>query len=72
MEKVVKKVNFIFDDVADIINEFSVEEIRNKTGLKKGRIYNLRNGCTFYLDYNLYFAFKKLGYEIKIEKVKKK
>lgn len=62
--------SLIFDDVANIINNFSVEEIRNKTGLKKGRIYNLRNGCTFYLDYNLYFAFKKLGYEIKIEKRK--
>lgn len=62
----------IFDEIAVLLNDFSVKEIERKTGLKRGRIYNLKNGCTFYLDYNLYFALKKLGYEIKIEKVKKK
>lgn len=55
--------------MADILSKLSTQEIKRKTGLKKGRIYNLKNGCTFYLDYNLYFALKKLGYEIKIEKI---
>lgn len=59
----------IFDEMADILSKLSTQEIKRKTGLKKGRIYNLKNGCTFYLDYNLYFALKKLGYEIKIEKI---
>lgn len=58
----------IFEDMAEILNDFSVKEIERKTGLKKSRIYSLKNGCTFYLDYNLYFALKKLGFEIKIEK----
>ena len=61
----------IFDDIAIALNDHSVKEIERKTGLKKSRIYTLKNGCTFYLDYNLYFALKKLGYEIKLEKNKK-
>lgn len=58
----------IFDEMADVLSKFSVGEIKRKTGLKKSRIYTLKNGCTFYLDYNLYFALKKLGYEIKLIK----
>lgn len=54
--------------MADALNNYSAKEIQYKTGLKRNRIYNLKNGCTFYLDYNLYFALKKLGYEIKLEK----
>lgn len=61
----------IFDEMADVLSKFSVGEIKRKTGLKKSRIYTLKSGCTFYLDYNLYFALKKLGYEIKLEKNKK-
>ena len=34
----------IFEEIAVVLNKFSVEEIKNKTGLKKGRIYSLRNG----------------------------
>lgn len=58
----------IFDEMAIALNEYSVREIQRKTGLKKSRIYTLKSGCTFYLDYNLYFALKKLGYEIKLMK----
>lgn len=54
--------------MAIALNEYSVREIQRKTGLKKSRIYTLKSGCTFYLDYNLYFALKKLGYEIKLMK----
>ncbi|MCI8629221.1 MAG: hypothetical protein HFE57_06920 [Firmicutes bacterium] len=61
----------IFDEMVEALNNYSAKEIQYKTGLKRNRIYNLKNGCTFYLDYNLYFALKKLGYEIKLEKDKK-
>lgn len=58
----------IFEDIAVALSDHSVKEIQCKTGLKRNRIYNLKDGCTFYLDYNLYFALLKLGYEIKLEK----
>lgn len=63
--------DFIFDDVASVLSKHSVKEIQRKTGLKRNRIYNLKNGCTFFLDYNLYFALEKMGYKIKLEKIKK-
>ena len=59
----------IFEEIAVVLNKFSVEEIRNKTGLKKGRIYSLRNGCTFYLDYNLLYGLQKLGYNLILVKL---
>ncbi len=64
-------MNFIFDDMAVAFSKQSVKEIQRKTGLKRNRIYNLKNGCTFFLDYNLCFALAKMGYRIKLEKIKK-
>ena len=59
----------IFEEIAVVLNKFSVEEIKNKTGLKKGRIYSLRNSCTFYLDYNLLYGLQKLGYNLILVKL---
>lgn len=58
----------IFDDIADVMSHHSIREIKRKTGLRKSRIYSLRCGCTFHLDYDLVVALKRLGYEIKLEK----
>lgn len=56
----------IFDDVAEIMNRKPVLQIRRLTGLRKDRIYSLRCGCTFHLDYDLIVALRKMGYEIKV------
>ena len=58
----------IFDDIADVMSHHSIREIKRKTGLRKSRIYSLRCGCTFHLDYDLVVALKRLEYEIKLEK----
>ena len=58
----------ILDDIADVMSHHSIREIKRKTGLRKSRIYSLRCGCTFHLDYDLVVALKRLGYEIKLEK----
>lgn len=58
----------IFDDVAAIMQTHSMRELRRKTGLRKSRIYSLRCGCTFNMDYDLVRALGRLGYEIKLEK----
>lgn len=58
----------IFDDVAEIMNKRSIREIRRVTGLRRDRIYSLRCGCTFNMDYDMVNALRKMGYEIKVEK----
>lgn len=58
----------IFDDVAEAMVHHPIKEIRRKTGLRRSRIYSLRCGCTFNLDYELVRALELLGYEIKLEK----
>ena len=58
----------IFDDVADVMNELSVRQIRKVTGLNVSRIQSLRCGCTFNLDYSVVAALEKLGYTVKLEK----
>ena len=56
----------IFDDIADVMSHHSIREIKRKTGLRKSRIYSLRCGCTFHLDYDLVVALKRLLYDIKL------
>lgn len=58
----------IFDDVAKIMKKRSIREIQRLTGLRRDRIYSLRCGCTFNMDYDLVNAFKKMGYDVKIVK----
>lgn len=58
----------IFDDVAKIMKKRSIREIQRLTGLRRDRIYSLRCGCTFNMDYDLVNALKKMGYDVKIVK----
>ena len=58
----------IFDEVAEVMEQESIREISRKTGLKRGRVNSLKNGCPFYLYYDLIFALEKLGYEFKLVK----
>ena len=60
----------IFDDVAEIMGSKPVKKIQRMTGMSRKRIYSLRCGCTFNLDYGLVAALRRMGYEVKIEKVK--
>ena len=60
----------IFDDVADVMNKLPVKKIQRATGMRRSRIYSLRCGCTFNLDYGIVAALQKLGYEVKLEKKK--
>ena len=41
----------IFEDIANVMNARPVKEIMRKTGLTKNRVYSLRMGCTFHMDY---------------------
>lgn len=59
----------IFEDIAQVMSCYPVSEIVRKTGLSRDRIYALRNGCTFNLDYDMEGALGKMGYRIKLEKV---
>ena len=43
----------IFEDIANVMNARPVKEIMRKTGLTKNRVYSLRMGCTFHMDYEL-------------------
>lgn len=58
----------IFDDVAKTMKKRSIREIQRLTGLRRDRIYSLRCGCTFNMDYDLVNALKKMGYDVKIVK----
>lgn len=62
----------IWDEVADIMAKHSIGEIRRLTGLRKNRIYDLRCGCTFRLDYDIVNALSRLGYEFEIKKKSEK
>ena len=44
----------------------AVKEIMRKTGLTKNRVYSLRMGCTFHMDYELLFALQRMGYEVRV------
>ena len=57
----------IFDDVAEAMKKLPAKRIQRMTGMSKGRIYSLRCGCTFNLDYGLVVALEKLGYEVRLE-----
>lgn len=59
----------IFDDIAEVMSRYPVVEIARKTGLSRDRIYALRSGCTFNLDYDMEGALGKMGYRIILEKV---
>ena len=54
----------IFEDIANVMNARPVKEIMRKTGLTKNRVYSLRMGCTFHMDYELLFALQRMGYEV--------
>ena len=56
----------IFDDIANVMNARPVKEIMRKTGLTKNRVYSLRMGCTFHMDYELLFALQRMGYEVRV------
>ena len=62
-------IDMIFDDVANVMNKLPVKKIQRATGMSRKRIYSLRCGCTFNLDYTIVAALKKMGYEVKLEKV---
>ncbi len=49
----------IFEDIANVMNARPVKEIMRKTGLTKNRVYSLRMGCTFHMDYELLFALQR-------------
>ena len=56
----------IFEDIANVMNARPVKEIMRKTGLTKNRVYSLRMGCTFHMDYELLFALQRMGYEVRV------
>lgn len=56
----------IFDDIANVMSARPVKEIVRRTGLTKNRVYSLRMGCTFRMDYELLSALQRMGYEVKI------
>lgn len=56
----------IFDDAANIMNMESDRVMSQRTGLSRDKIRRIAMGLPFILDYNTYFAFQRLGYEIKI------
>ena len=56
----------IFEDIANVMNARPVKEIVRKTGLTKNRVYSLRMGCTFHMDYELLFALQRMGYEVRV------
>ena len=51
---------------ANVMNARPVKEIMRKTGLTKNRVYSLRMGCTFHMDYELLFALQRMGYEVRV------
>ena len=57
----------IFDDIADIMQTRPIGELQRRTGLRKDRIYSLRCGCTFRMDYELLGALNRMGYQLKLE-----
>lgn len=60
----------IFDDIREVMNSESAKRMSKRTGLSRNKVKRLANGLPFNLDYNTYFALKKLGYEIKVERKK--
>ena len=56
----------IFDEIANVMIARPVKEIMRKTGLTKNRVYSLRMGCTFHMDYELLFALQRMGYEVRV------
>lgn len=61
----------IFDEVAEIMGKEDILTISKKTGLSRSKVMRLREGCPFIIDYETVFALKRMGYEIKTEKVNK-
>ncbi|GKH47088.1 hypothetical protein [Anaerotruncus massiliensis (ex Togo et al. 2019)] len=59
----------IFDEVSEVMNTIPVKRIQRLTGMSRKRIYSLRCGCTFNLDYSVVTALKRMGYEVRLEKV---
>lgn len=59
----------IFDEVSEALQKIPVKKIQRITGMSRKRIYSLRCGCTFNLDYSVVAALEKLGYAVKLEKV---
>lgn len=57
----------IFDEISDVLNTIPVKKIQRITGMKKSRIYSLRCGCTFNLDYSVIAALEKLGYTVTLK-----
>lgn len=57
----------IFDEVARVMEGLSINEVQRKTGLSKGKIYAMRAGCPFVIDYQTIFALQKLGYDITLK-----
>lgn len=57
----------IFDEVSEVMNTIPVKRIQRLTGMKKSRIYSLRCGCTFNLDYSVIAALEKLGYTVTLK-----
>ena len=62
----------IFEDIAQVMNADTARRISRKTGLTKDKVYRISNGLPFVLDYNTVFALRRLGYEIRIEKLSHK
>ncbi|MGI5959004.1 MAG: hypothetical protein ACOX60_06285 [Massiliimalia sp.] len=56
----------IFDEAANIMNMDSDRNMSHRTGLSRDKIRRISMGLPFILDYNTYFAFQRLGYDIKI------
>ncbi len=59
----------IFDEISDVMNQQSARKMSIQTGLSPSKIYRLSQGTPFYLDHNMIFALRKLGYEIRLEEI---
>lgn len=56
----------IFDEVAEVMRNSPMREVRKKTGLSYDKIKRLREGCPFVLDYDTLFALERLGFDLKL------
>lgn len=61
----------VMDEIADILKceckHRGISRVVQITGIKKGKIYNIINGCNFVVNAELIAGLKALGYDIDIK-----
>ena len=56
----------LFDEIAALFNQESHRAMARRTGLGRGKVESLQQGCSFVLDAEFLAALARLGYELRL------